>query len=448
MGKKKTFIVILLMSSILCGCGGRDAAAENDIPASIPQPVLNENGKEEIRLSATSLNLTLQEIIVNYNKQSEHYEIVYESFDGDTSWDDQRRRIQLELTGGGGPDILDYTALQNIDMRPYAETGLFLDVTDFLAAQGELVKNVAEANQVGEGIYGVPYSFSIGTMVTSPMMATDRENWTMEYCMRTAQEKGCALFIKAPYGWTREESGLYVMQVLGLGISDIQPFVDEEQGISSFEQPEFIELLEFSKEYWDPDPEASAAGRYASGEIFCTAIGIKDFDSFWYCEELFEGEPVYIGYPSPQGGQYEISVDSFYINAASPHAEGAMDFLQYLLAEEQQRALVTGYGSFPVKQELLEALWKEAKEEKIKDIRYEKGDITYGARLMTDEEERIFWEMLEHPVYWHWQNAIWDIVEEEALPFFYSEKSAGEIADSIDSRVQIYLDERTDESIR
>lgn len=432
---KKILTAILLVSGMLCGCSGQEETT------GTPLPVLNENGREEIRLSATSLDLTMQELIVDYNKQSERYEIVYEGFDRDTSWDDQRRRIQLELTSGGGPDILNYTALQNCDMRPYAEAGVFLDVTDFLTGQEEFAKNVAEANQIGDRIYGIPYTFSLGTMVTSPMMATDRESWTMEYCMRTAQEKGSSVFIKAPYGWTREESGLYVMDVLGVGISDIQPFVDEEQGISSFEQPEFIELLEFSKEYWDSDPEASRKGKYASGEIFCTAMGIGNFDSFWYCEELFEGEPVYMGYPSPQGGQYQICVDSFYINAASPHAEGALDFLQYLLAEEQQRRLVTGYGGFPVKQELLETLWKEAKEELVKEIRYEEGDLAYGARLMTDEEERIFWEMLEHPIYWHWQNDIWDIVQEEALPFFYGEKSAEEVADVIDGRVQIYLDE-------
>lgn len=432
---KKILTAILLVSGMLCGCSGQEETT------GTPLPVLNENGREEIRLSATSLDLTMQELIVDYNKQSERYEIVYEAFDRDTSWDDQRRRIQLELTGGGGPDILHYTALQNIDMRPYAEAGVFLDVTDFLIGQEEFAKNVAQANQIGDRIYGIPYTFSLSTLVTSPMMATDRENWTMEYCMQTAQEKGSQVFIKAPYGWTREESGLCVMDVLGVGIGDIQPFVDEEQGISSFEQPEFIELLEFSKEYWDSDPEASGKGKYASGEIFCTAMGIGNFDDFWYCEELFEGEPVYMGYPSPQGGQYQISVESFYINAASPHAEGALDFLQYLLAEEQQRRLVTGYGGFPVKQELLETLWKEAKEELVKEIRYEKGDLAYGARLMTDEEERIFWEMLEHPIYWHWQNDIWDIVQEEALPFFYGEKSAEEVADVIDGRVQIYLDE-------
>ena len=38
-------------------------------------------------------------------------------------------------------------------------------------------------------------------------------------------------------------------------------------------------------------------------------------------------------------------------------------------------------------------------------------------------------------------NDIWDIVWEEALPFFYGEKTAGEVANVIDSKVQLYLDE-------
>lgn len=55
---------------------------------------------------------------------------------------------------------------------------------------------------------------------------------------------------------------------------------------------------------------------------------------------------------------------------------------------------------------------------------------------------RIFWAMLEHPIYYQWQNDIWDIVEEEAIPFFYEEKPAQDVANAIDSRVQLYLDER------
>ena len=52
--------------------------------------------------------------------------------------------------------------------------------------------------------------------------------------------------------------------------------------------------------------------------------------------------------------------------------------------------------------------------------------------------------MLENAVYSYsaGDNDIWDIVWDEASPFFYGEKSAEETAQVIDNRVQIYLNER------
>lgn len=150
-----------------------------------------------------------------------------------------------------------------------------------------------------------------------------------------------------------------------------------------------------------------------------------------------------MGYPSPEGGRHQITVESFYINAASAHVEGALDFIQYLQEEEQQRRLVAGGGKFPVQQKLLETLWKEAREKPLtNETGYERGDVSYVSRPMTEEEEDIFWQMLEHPIYYQWQNDIWDIIEEEALPFFYGDKPAEKTAKAIDSRVQVYLDER------
>ncbi len=438
------FFTVLLVTGLLCGCAGSNGEKQQDpLPDVTFQPQLNENGREEVRLSTGGLSVTMREIIVDYNKQSDRYEIIPEEFDRTLSYDDQRSRIQLDLAAGEGPDLLSYTALQEVNMSPYAEEGLLLDVTDFLAGEGEFVSHVAEANQLDGRIYGVPYAFSLNTVVTSQEMATDRENWTAEYCMRTAKEKGCTAFIKAPWGWTKEEGGMYVLNVLGVGRPGIQLFVDEERGISSFEQPQFQDLLAFADAYADPEPEMSDREKIASGEIFCTAGGIRGFDGFWYYEAEFEGEPVYMGYPSPQGGQHVIMAESFYINAASPHAQGALDFLRYLLTDEQQRRLAVENRCFPVKQELLERMWQEAKEEKIVDAAYEMDGLYYAARPMTDEEEQIFWEMLEYPVYYQWVNYIWDtIIWEEALPFFHGEKPAEETARAIDSRVQLYLDER------
>lgn len=435
--KKIRFIPAVILLSVLCGCG--------DTGEAQAEPELNENGKEEIQFAASFVGLDLKEIIVNYNKQSSRYEIVPVDFTSDLSFDDQRDRMQIEITSGKGPDILCNSVFQNFDMRPLAEAGVLLDVTDFLAEQEEICEKVVEINRVNGRLYGVPYLFSLGGIVTSQKWAPDREAWTMEYCVQMMEESGCSVFIAAPGGWSREMAGLHVLNTLGVGKDGIQLFVDEEKKISSFGQQEFIDLLEFSKRYADPVTKESEKYRVASGECFCSYGGILSFESFWYLNELCEGEPAYVGIPGPEGGVYSLSAESAYINAASNHKEGALDFLKYLLSEEVQRKLTAENSGFTVNRNLLETMWKEAKKE-IWDEKtgYEMNGIFYKPRVMTDEEEAIFWEMLEYAVYSYTagNNDIWDIVWDEASPFFYGEKSAEEVAQVIDSRIQLYLDER------
>ncbi len=312
---KTGLIPVILALCIVCGCGKKQ------------EPEFNENGKEEITLGVSFMSLSLGEIIVDYNKQSSRYEIVPVEFSSDLSFEDQRNRMQVELTDGKGPDIFNDTVLQGLDAKPFAEAGILMDVTDFLVEQGNICEKAAECNRVNGRLYGVPYSFSLNTMVTSRKLAPDRERWTKDYCMQITKECGATMFIGAPYGWSRESAGLYVLNVLGVGQDGIQLFVDEEKGISSFEQEEFIELLEFSKEYSDPALDESIDG-LATGEAVVSTGGISNFDSFWMWDEMCGGEPAYIGFPSPEGGKHKLMVDSFYINAASSHKEGALDFLK------------------------------------------------------------------------------------------------------------------------
>lgn len=135
-----------------------------------------------------------------------------------------------------------------------------------------------------------------------------------------------------------------------------------------------------------------------------------------------------------------MTVESFYVNAASDHKEGALDFLQFLLETEQQEKMQDG---FPARQDVLEDLWERAKKEVVdENTGYSIGGVNFSMREMTDKEEEIFWEMFGHNIYDEYENPIYDILSEEALPFFYGEKSAREVADIIANRVQLYPDER------
>lgn len=91
----------------------------------------------------------------------------------------------------------------------------------------------------------------------------------------------------------------------------------------------------------------------------------------------------------------------------------------------------------------MEDLWERAKKEVVdENTGYSIGGVNFSMREMTDKEEEIFWEMFGHNIYDEYENPIYDILSEEALPFFYGEKSAREVADIIANRVQLYPDER------
>ena len=123
-----------------------------------------------------------------------------------------------------------------------------------------------------------------------------------------------------------------------------------------------ILIRPLNKTHADPNPMDSGTEKLASGEIAYSTGSVGSFRSFWYWSELFGGEPSYIGYPSPEGGTHKLIIDSFYINDSSSHKGGALDFLQYLLSEEQQRKIVKESMGFTVNQDLLKVLWEEAKE--------------------------------------------------------------------------------------
>jgi ABC-type glycerol-3-phosphate transport system substrate-binding protein len=135
---------------------------------------------------------------------------------------------------------------------------------------------------------------------------------------------------------------------------------------------------------------------------------------------------------------------SLFINVRTEHLEGVKDFLRYALSEKQQEKMVYEMdGYFPARQDVLKRLWKEAESE-LRDTGYTtdlSGNKQYEPRLMTKEEEQIFWHMLDCSVPSSYMNVINNIICEETALFFTDKKDADQVASSIQSRVQNYLDE-------
>jgi len=100
---KKIIIVLALITCLFCSCG-------NSKNAEVP--VLNENGKEEIVICNQIFSTYMIEAIVNYNKQSDKYEVVVRERPEGVLAEDFRRNIQIELTNGKGRILYIIIALQ------------------------------------------------------------------------------------------------------------------------------------------------------------------------------------------------------------------------------------------------------------------------------------------------------------------------------------------------
>jgi len=424
---KKIIIVLALITCLFCSCG-------NSKNAEVP--VLNENGKEEIVICNQIFSTYMIEAIVNYNKQSDKYEVVVRERPEGVLAEDFRRNIQIELTNGKGPDIIYYNCFTDVNMFPYAEDGYLMDVTDFLNGQTDIIDTAKGYNELNGKIYAVPTNMVIDTVCTFERYEIEQKENTLEYWMKLTED-------------TNTEYGLKnasLLKMLGVGVDGIQLFVDEENAKSNYEQKEFIELLEFAKKYGYKDIGESISERVASGKQIFWETSIQDFEKFWFQEAAFKESPSYIGYPTNQGGRHKLTYKSYAINNASKHKDGALDFLSFLLSDEQQRLSFNQKEGFPVQKSVLTKLWEEAlqkpyttDDEYTKTIGYESQGIYYEPRKMKEEEAAIFWEMLDNPLYNYYYNPIREIVAEETQPFFDGKKTAEEVAKVIDNRLQIYL---------
>ena len=69
------------------------------------------------------------------------------------------------------------------------------------------------------------------------------------------------------------------------------------------------------------------------------------------------------------------------------------------------------------------------------------GKPLYEERLLTEEEEALFWEILEHSKLYAYSTMLEDIVQEEVIQYFEGKITAQDAAKLIQNRVQLYLDE-------
>lgn len=409
--------------------------------------------KTELHLATSYTDSQLQENVIKFNKTHDEYRIVIDAYMDDveeeTAYEDAVKQMNAAITAGDGPDIID---LQAVDYRQMMQKGILEDLAPYLEQDPDLsedlfVPNVLNAYKEGDALYMIPTSFSITALAGAESKLGDDPSWTMSEFRKMAESLPDGTEIMNDL---TSDGLLQTMLVYSMN-----EYIDWSTGECAFDSDDFVQLLEFCSKYqsseklyenYDYDNEPSEVTKIRNGQVLMMQLYLYDMSSYLVAKETF-GEPITVkGYPVPEGNGLVISADGVLLgmNSKSEHKDAVWEFIRSFYTEDAQTSWQI--GSLPIRQDCLKETLEAAKKQpdSVDDYLSTWGynDIELEIPYATDADIEAFMDIVNKadtvsdPNY-----EIAEMVTEEAQAFFEGQKTASEVADIIQSRVTIYVNE-------
>lgn len=422
--------------------------------------------KTEIVIGSYYTDSSLESAIVKFNKSSDQYHVTFRAYidytncetdeDYENAQTDALTRLNNEITSDDCPDLL---MLENVNVEQYAAKGVFADQTSLLEnstvlSREDYFENVLEAYTYEDQLIAIPQTFSLLTVAGKTADVGEEPGWTLDELLAYANEHPDAQIFDY-----RTKSGMLETLVT----YSQSKYIDWETGTCSFDQDEFIKVLEFANsfpdEYTYDEDEPSKPDKLASGQLLLEMESIYEPSDMQMAEAEFGEDVTYIGFPNEDGttGTYLTCSSPIAIMAKSENQEAAWAFVEYYLSEGESEWYSYGFSSRKEKfeEQVAESMTTDYTDENGDPYLNEDGlaltgggmsygddDWSYDYRVTTEEEADLLREMIENaqPIN-SMDNEILSIITEEADSYFSGDKSAADAAAVIQSRVQIYVNE-------
>lgn len=391
----------------------------------------------------------IMEGIVRFNKNSEEYRIkvvdYYSEENFEEAWNEYNRAVLDE----GFADIVN-VSWSNYKMM--AEKGLYADLGEFMNSDEEINRedyfdNILSAYEVDGKLYAMPVSFSVNTLVGKEKIWGDKETISLEDIKTTVDSM--AKDIEIMDGMSRADFVLFMLQ------GSLDKFIDWETGECYFDSEEFVEILNLSKRFpkkseWDI-LSGSTVDEFRKDQVLLYDSELSDIGSYQVAKEMLGDEIVTLGYPGANGGLIQTSGSLFAISNESQHKEIAWEFIKSMISEEYQTNYVYYYN--PIHKGAFDKMMESAMEKeyyvdehgnKVETAKmsYVLSDLEIDIYAATKEEVAEYRKIIEGAtVLANYEKEILVMVEEEAEAFWDNKKSAEEVAEIIQSRVKIYVNE-------
>lgn len=425
--------------------------------------------KEVITIGTMNSDQALQAAAVDFNKKNDKYRIKFKAYvDNTAEWTentyaDAMTALNNDIISGNGPDIFNLSSAGSIqnyvakgvleDLTPYLENSSLIKKEDF----AEAILNAFTINGV---LTCIPTSFYIQTVMGRASQVGDEMGWTIEEMMEFVEANPDASVFEYA---TKSSILSYCLNY------NQDAFINQETGKCSFDSDEFKKVLEyankFPKEIARDEDTPSLPRQIMEGKVLLNDAYISSPEDFSVNLQMFgEDKVTCIGYPTVDGSVgvlLSANNGAFGISSKSQKKEGAWAFVESLLTGDSLNDHFS-YG-FPTRKDKLEEMFQEAMKteyvldengEKLLDengepVRESKGSWGWGNDNFTIEiyastQEEI--DQLKAVIdaakpSTNSDSQIMSIINEEAAPYFSGQKTVDDVADVIQSRVQIYISE-------
>jgi ABC-type glycerol-3-phosphate transport system substrate-binding protein len=412
------------------------------------------------------MDTNARRVIINFNKTNEDYKIIvndYSKFDDVYSTDyssasQGAAQFNTDIISGNVPDIVILSG----DMFPenYISKGIFEDMAPYLEKDPELsgkeyLTNIFDAVNPWGGLYVLSPSFTLAAMLGKEEYIGDGID--LDQLIRLADQKG----IEYKDIFTFELRNVILYNAMMLNGSE---FIDLSSGKCRFDSEEFINLLEFTNklpaDYSEEteDDYGAYESYYRDDRALLAMSYLYSFDSYKEAVQATFGTDVSItGFPSAAKSTASVYPElRICMSSTSSEKEGAWQFIRSFLTDEYQESIYNNEMStaFPVSVPALEAMAKASTEQQYYTDEFgleqpENPLVTVGGvdielvPLEKKEAQKLVdvLKSVDHTAYTNYE--VMDIVIEEAESYWNGEKSSREVADIIQSRISIFINENS-----
>ena len=384
-----------------------------DVPAETKEQAI-EKGKKILILQDYSEYSIFNYIIRDFNLRNDFYHVELETMDPLTVNED-RMRLNIELSSGEGPDIITYHAFP--DVTRTMQSGCYMDLTSFLDEIGVDDSSyfpAVYAYTYDGKIYGVCIEMDCEVICVKEDLlgGTDIVDFS-EYIDKLFNYPEEAIL------YNDYQTSEHILCTLLQSSESLRGTIDKKNKTCDFNTQLFYKILEVCKRYGDArdkgypnilKPFTVGTGEYPGERVL--------HENGWVTvNEWFDD------------GNYPVygTGASLFINSDTESPEGAKAFISYALSAYGQ-----SYAVFPVNKRIFDSVMADRLTQTIVGREY---DLT--EEIIADTKA-----MCEKGKYPPANNEdILNIILEEAGAYFSGDKSKEEVCEIIQSRVQLMLDE-------